>query len=385
MRKASKSRARRAVRAGPDVVIIGGGVMGCACAWELARAGRRVVVLERSVPGAEASSAAAGILGAQAEAHAPGPMTELSLLSRSRYAAWAEALARATSIDVGYRECGLMRVDFDRKKAAELARGAHWQRGARLGVERIDAPRALSLEPKLSTRVVGGVRFADDARVDPRLLLKALHVAALRAGASFRTGAYVGRVLVQREHASGVVLSDGTRVAAEHVVVAAGSWSSLVEGAGIEAGAVRPARGQIVELASAAPLLRHVVFGPRCYLVPRDDGRTLVGSTLEFVGYRRDVTARAVRDLLSAALELVPELASASLGRSWSSFRPYTEDELPLIGSSGIAGLSLATGHYRNGILLAPITAEIVRCLVENAPPPLPLAAFDPRRRKVQS
>lgn len=367
------------------MVIVGGGVMGCACAWELARSGHHVTVLERSVPGAEASSAAAGILGAQLEAHGPGPMTTLSLLSRARYGAWAKALRAATDIDIGFRQSGLLRVDFGRRGAAELARGVAWQGRAGLSVERVDGRRALALEPELSRKVSGGVRFAEDARVDPRLLLRALHVAALRAGTVFRTGAYVRSVLIEGERAAGVMLHDGTRVSAEHVVVAAGSWSSLVGGTGLSGAEVRPARGQIVELQSPAPLVRHVIFGPRCYLVPRDDGRTLVGSTLEFVGYRREVTARAVRDLLNAAIELVPELSEASLLGSWSNFRPYTKDELPLIGPSGVTGLTLATGHYRNGILLGPITAEVIRSVIEGATPPVPLDAFRPLREKRKS
>jgi glycine oxidase len=163
-------------------------------------------------------------------------------------------------------------------------------------------------------------------------------------------------------------------------VVAAGSWTTLIEGLPLRSGSVRPARGQIVELCSPAPLLGRVVYGPRCYLVPRDDGRTLVGSTLEFVGYQRDVTAAAVRDLLSAAIELVPCLGQASVNAAWSSFRPYTEDELPLLGPAGVPGLTLATGHYRNGILLAPITAEITSAVVRGVRPPIPLDAFSPSR-----
>jgi glycine oxidase len=174
----------------------------------------------------------------------------------------------------------------------------------------------------------------------------------------------------------GVVLEDGTRIASAQVVLAAGSWSTLVEGVPLDPAAVRPARGQIVELETREPILRRVVVGPACYLVPRDDGRLLVGSTLEFVGYRREVTAIAVRNLLSAAIEIAPSVADASLIRAWSSFRPYSARGLPLIGPTEITGLILATGHHRNGILLAPITAEIVRALVSGQKPPIDLSAF---------
>lgn len=362
------------------VVIVGGGVMGCASAWQLARKGVDVTVLERSVPGAEASSAAAGILGAQAEMHDAGPMTTLALLARGRYPRWEKALRQVTGIDIGYRKSGLMRVGFDRKSVAALAKGVLWQRQQGLAVERLDARLAHTFEPELAPGVVGGVRFPEDARLDPRLLLPALHGAALAAGARFTSGAYVRRVVVEGGRAVGVSMDDGNDVRGSDVVIAAGSWTSLIDGVRLRAGAVRPARGQIVELSAPAPLLKHVVFGPRCYLVPRDDGRTLVGSTLEFVGYRREVTAQAVRDLLDAAIELVPNLGAASLTDSWSSFRPWTPDELPLIGSPGIEHLWLASGHYRNGILLAPITAEIVTALVLGQRPPMALDAFDPRR-----
>jgi len=352
--------------------------MGSASAWELARRGFSVLVLERSVPGAEASSAAAGILGAQIEAHARGPLADLSRVCRRLYPAWVGALERATSIDTGYRECGVLKVAFGARDLTKLAREVAWQKPR----PRVLAARALAKrEPELNPRLRGGVAFDGDARVDPRRLFRALHIAAARAGVVFRSGAYVRRVVTENGRAAGVALDDGSIVRGRHVLVAAGSWTSLVEGLGIAPGAVQPVRGQIVELETAEPVLRSVVFGPRAYLVPRDDGRTLIGSTMEFVGYRREVTAAAVRDLLTAAIELVPALGNASLGETWSNFRPYTEDELPLLGPTHLPGLWLASGHYRNGILLAPITAAIVAALVRGKRSPVPLAPFAPARR----
>ncbi len=364
----------------PDVLVIGGGIMGTSSAWELARHGASVTVLERSVPGAEASSAAAGILGAQAEAHAPGPMAELCLASRARYAKFAAALSKETQIDVGYRECGVLQVGFDRARVSELQRRAAWQKRQRQSVQHLTAKQLAALEPGLSAKLAGGVRFAADSRVEPKALLRALHIAALKRGVHFQSGAFVRRVAVTGNRATGVVLDDGSELRARHVVVAAGSWTSLIDGLGLPAGRVIPARGQIVELELAAPPISHVVFGPGAYLVPRDDGRLLIGSTLEFVGYQRDVTAGAVRDLLSHAIALVPALERASLRATWSNFRPYTQDELPLLGPTQIAGLTLATGHYRNGILLAPISAEIVRAAVLGQRAPVSLAAFTPER-----
>jgi glycine oxidase len=353
--------------------------MGCACAWILARHGARITVLERSVPGAEASSAAAGIIGTAAEAHGPGPMTELMLASQRRHADWASELQSATGIDVGLRSCGILRVVLDGRAASALKKAVAWHRSAGLETAWLDSKDAARLEPALR-KVAGSAYHPEDGRIDPPLFLRALHIAAQRAGAAFRTGTYVRSVSVDKGSAAGVLLDDGSRLEAGAVVIAAGSWTTLIGGTSLAGDAVVPARGQIVELASPSPVIEHVVFGPRCYLVPRDDGRTLVGSTLEFVGYRREVTALAVRDLLDAAIDLVPALGAAQVRSSWSNFRPYTQDELPIVGATAVRRLFLATGHYRNGILLAPATAEAIAALVAGKKPPVSVEAFGPLR-----
>jgi glycine oxidase len=361
---------------GADVVIVGGGVMGCASALELAKAGAKVIVLERSVPGAEASSAAAGILGAQVETSDGDSGFELARQSRARFPALSEQLKNTTGIDIGYRLCGVLRVAFDEESKAHIVRETSWQSKAGLSVQTIDGDALRALEPKLDPKTMFALLFPDDGQVDPPRLLRALYIAASQAGAVFRSGAYVRAVAAEAGVARGVVLEDGSRVAADRIVLAAGSWSTLVEGVPLEPTAVRPARGQMVELETREPALKRVVFGPRCYLVPREDGRLLVGSTLEFVGYRREVTAGAIRDLLGAAIELVPSLSDAVLGRTWSNFRPYSDRGRPLIGASELRGLILATGHHRNGILLAPITAEIVRALVLGEKPPIEVGTY---------
>ena len=353
--------------------------MGCSSALALARKGFRVTVLERSIPGAEASSAAGGILGAQVEAERAGPMTELSLLSRERYPAWVRALAKDTGIDVAFRRSGVLEVATESAAAKKIRARSEWQRRAGYDIESVSGVRARELEPALAEGY-RGVHFPSDGRVDPKLLMRAVHIAAQRAGVTFRSGAYVKRVLMNGTGVRGVALEDAAEIPADWVVVAAGSWTSLVGGLPAGAGDIRPARGQIVELESASPLVHRVVFGPRCYLIPRDDGRTLIGSTLEFVGYKRGVTAAAVRDLLVAAIELVPALEQAELRSTWSNFRPFTEDQLPRLGLSSVKRLVFATGHYRNGILLAPVTADIVTALISGKRPPLRLDAFRPDR-----
>lgn len=368
-----------------SVVTVGGGVMGCAAAYELVRSGIPVTVLERSVPGAEASSAAAGILGAQVESHHPGPLAELGLRSLELYPELVKALERSTGVAIGYRRCGVLKVAYESAELGRLSRQRSWQKRARLPLARLSRSELAEREPALSRDLVGGLWFERDATIDPRALLAALRIAAERAGAVFRSGSFVKRIAEQAGRAIGVELDDGSLVRGSHIVLAAGSWTSLVATGAPEAPRVVPARGQIVELRTSIPLLSSIVFGPDCYLVPRADGRILVGSTLEFVGFRRAVTAGAVARLLTAAVRLVPALADAELTGSWSSFRPYTADELPLLGPSGTPGLLLMSGHYRNGILLAPISAKIVVACVKGLRPPLSLMPFLPTRRATNS
>lgn len=365
--------------ASSEVLVVGAGVMGCASALELARQGARVRVLERSVPGAEASSAAAGMLAAQVEAHAPGPFASLCFASRDRFGAWADELKARTGIDIEHRVCGVTRVAFDEASEQAMIEHATWQRDAGLRVELLSGEQARAKEPALSSAVRAAGWFPDEARVDPPRLLRALRIAAERAGVVFTTGALVRRVVVEDGRARGVEIERGEILGADHVVVAAGSWSNLVPGVPLDAGAVRPARGQIVELLVGIPPLRGLVWGDKAYLSPRDDGRVLVGATMEFVGFERAVTAGAVRDLLGAAIELVPGLAAAELSRCWSAFRPWTPNELPLIGPTPVENLWLATGHFRNGILLSPITAEIVAACVRGDAPPVDVSAFRAR------
>jgi glycine oxidase len=375
------SRAKKPKPKSPtSVVIVGGGVMGCAAAYELSRRGVAVAVLERSVPGAEASSAAAGILGGQVEAHQPGPLTELGLLSRKLYPALVKDLEQASGISVGYRKCGVLKVAYQARSVAELGRELAWQSKAKLQLERLTSVALGKREPALSRELAGGFWFREDAVLEPRALLSALRVAAERAGATFRSGSFVKRVALDDGHAVGVELDDGNLVRGSHVVLAAGSWTSLLDAPRAAGPRVVPARGQIVELKTSVPLLDSIVFGPDCYLVPRADGRLLIGSTLEFVGFRREVTAGAVAKLLGAAIRLLPALADAELSATWSSFRPYTSDELPLLGPSATPGLLLMSGHYRNGILLAPVSARIVADCVTGKKPPLDLGPFSPER-----
>ena len=356
------------------VVVVGGGVMGCGVALRLRQAGAEATVLERSIPGAEASSAAAGILGPQLEAEGPSPFLDLCLESRRRYRPFAEELAALSGIDIAYLPSGVLRVAFTAGDLAHLRERARWQREKGLRAELLSGDEARRMEAALSQDALGAAYLPDDHQVDNRLLVKALSMACARAGVEFR-GGYVRGVVVERERAIGVDL-DGARLEADAVVVAAGSWTGLVQGIGIDPSVVRPARGQMIELGARLPPFTRILSSEKGYLVPRRDGRVIAGSTLEMVGFDKEVTARGLADILDMALQLCPALAQAPVQRSWAGLRPFTEDRLPLLGPGPVPGLFLATGHFRNGILLAPITADVVAASVLGRDPGVDLAPF---------
>lgn len=330
-----------------SVLIVGGGLLGCAVALELAWRGVPVEVLERAVVGAEASSAAAGILAPRLEAHGQEPMRSVGIESLELYPSWVERLGR----DVGFQRCGLLLAVLEGQEVPSPDVDARW----------VDDARAL--EPALGPAVRGAWWLPEEATVDTRRLLPAVHAAAEEAGAAFRVGTVVKHV-----HAGGVELEDGTRLRGR-VVVCAGAWTGEVPG--LAALPVRPVRGQLAGL-QGVPLQR-VVFGAGGYLVPRADARVVCGATMEEVGFSRGVTAAGVRQVLDTAMRLAPALGGAAFEGAWSGFRPGTPDGLPILGQ--VDGVWVASGHYRNGILHAPFTARrMAGALLDNSPLPLEFA-----------
>ncbi|MGQ0507628.1 MAG: glycine oxidase ThiO [Myxococcaceae bacterium] len=357
-----------------DVIVIGGGIMGCAVSFRLAQRGLSVTVLERSIPGAEASSAAAGMLAPQMEAKSPGPLLDLCLRSRALFGALADELKELTGIDVGYVRSGILDVALEENALHGLEAAVAWQRAHGLRAELLSTDAARELEPQLSPRAAGAAYFPDDHQVDNRLLVRALSMAAAKVGGRRQTGLVRG-LRTQGDTASGVDL-DGSALEAPSVVLAAGSWSSLVPGTRVEPSVVRPARGQMLQFQTRLPLLTRILASNRGYLVPRADGRLIAGSTLEHVGFEKQVTGDGLAKILSMALELCPALAQAPVDSFWAGLRPYTEDHLPLLGEGPLRGLYLATGHFRNGILLAPITAKLTAELVAGEKPTVNLQPF---------
>lgn len=350
-----------------DVVVVGGGVIGCAVARRAALAGRSVVVVERGTPGMEASWAAAGMLSPLAEASGPGPMLDLLLAAREAYPAFLAALREETGIDCGYSDAGTLFLALRDGDVPELEARFAWQRAAGLPVERLSAAEAREAEPAVSPAVRMALRFPGDHQVDNRVLASALWSAARSAGAEFRLGASAVRLLVDGGRAAGVALADGSRISAGAVVLAGGAWAGRLEGLPRPL-PVEPVHGQLVALESVPPLFRHVVDSPRGYLVPRASGRVIVGATVERVGERKAVTPRGLLRLLAAAVEAAPALEDAAVADVWSGLRPGTPDGLPILGPDpDVEGLVYAAGHFRNGILLAPLTGELVGAALAGA------------------
>ncbi len=361
-----------------DSAVIGGGVMGSAIALRLAQAGQRVLVLEKSIPGAEASSAAGGILGPQIEGEHDDPLFRLCLASRDAHASLAEELRELSGIDVGYRRCGLLRVSFAGEDPAPLASRLAWQRGAGLAIEELDGDEVRRLEPTLSAEIAAALHFPDEAQIEPRKLAEALPLAARALGVTYCKG-LVRRVDVDAGRVVGIEW-EGGRIAADAVIVAAGAWTSLVEGCGLPADAVQPVRGQMASLRLGGLGLSRVVFSSRGYLVPRGGGEVVTGSTMEHVGFDKCITAIGMAKILGNAMAVIPSLAEAAIASTWSGLRPCPRDGLPLIGAGAVPGLFVASGHHRNGILLTPETARLLAEAVVSGRDPEALAPFSPRR-----
>jgi glycine oxidase len=347
----------------PDVLVVGGGLIGCALAAELAGRGVDVTVLDRDEPGAEASGAAAGMLTPQSEAHVRDAFFDLGIESRGMYPAWITRLSDETGMDTGYRRCGFLSCRFAGEEAADF----EWQKALGLSVV-ADSGEAAAARTggQLSPIVSGADFFPDEAVVDPRLLTRAAWLAALRRGARVRTQVAVLGFVLEKGICRGVETSEG-RVSAGAVVDAAGAWAAF-EGALPVRLPIEPVRGQIVALRLPAPPFEPLVAASDVYLVPRPDGTVLLGATVERVGFHKAVTADAVARLIGAAVRLMPSLGDAAFAAAWSGLRPATPDALPVLGASPVPGLYFAAGHHRSGILLAPVTATIVADLLTGGP-----------------
>ena len=364
-----------------DLLVVGAGVIGLAIGYEAARAGQRVLVVERDRPGSGASGTAAGMLAPASEAGRTEPsLVELALDSCRRYPAWVRAIEADSGLSCHYRTEGTLLVALNRDHDEALRREVDHQHGLGLHVEPLTADELLDREPGLSPRVTAGVFVEGDLQVDPRALLAALEAAIRRRGGSVEHGAAVGSIWLEDDRVAGVRLAAGDRsIRADAVVIAAGAWSNdLAEPIG-ERLPLRPVKGQLIRL-RGEPCIRHVVRTPEVYLVPRDDGELLVGATMEEQGFDDRVTAGATMDLLREAWRVVPGIHDLAVAELCVGFRPALRDGLPAIGALTPHGLFLATGHYRHGIMLAPATAALLVEAIRAGSPPASLAPFAPDR-----
>jgi glycine oxidase len=361
-----------------DAIFVGGGVIGLSCAWRAAQRGARVAVLERGEPGCGATRVAAGMLAPVGELTFGEPeLLEMTLAAARLYPGFVAELEAATGESTGYERLGALHVALDRDEAAQLRRVHELQRSLELEAEWLPPRRCRELEPGLTPAFHGGVFAAGEAAVDPRLLVRTLSTAVMAEGGEVRTGTEVVDGLFEGERLAGVRTAAGEELAAETIVLASGAWSGptawLPEHARPP---VRPVKGQVLELRGReavganrepGPVARHILASERVYLVPRPDGRLIVGATVEEMGFDTAVTAGGVLELLREAYRLLPDVAEMELLGATAGLRPGTPDNLPIVGPGAIDGLVLATGHYRNGILLAPLAAEAVADLLAGA------------------
>jgi glycine oxidase len=360
-------------RRGADVVVVGGGIIGMAIAWRARRRGMTVTLLERDGAGEATSHVAAGMLAPVVEVEfgeAGRRLLELGLRSLGLWPAFATDLESSTGTSVGLLRTGTLLIARDEDEARELERQLAFRRSLGLEVARLRASEAREREPALAPTLRLALEAPDDHSVDPRLVLAALRSACDSAGVQLREHAQVASVDLDRAgaRATGVRLQDGERVAAGNVVLAAGPWSEQIEGLPADAGVrVRPVKGQIVRLRDPAGpgLLRRVVRFDGGYVVPREDGRYVLGATVEERGFELEPTAGGVYELLREAHELVPGISELEIEELSVGLRPGTPDNGPVIGRADVEGVIWATGHYRNGILLAPLTAELVVGLLQ--------------------
>ena len=364
------------------ILVIGGGIIGNAVAWRLARAGVDVTILERGRAGQEASWAAAGMIAPQAEAEGPGPFLRFCVEGKKALEAVLPELMAESGVDPEYDvNSGVLYVALDEKERAELSARAAWQRAAGLRVEEISGDDARAIAPALSSQVIYALHFPHENRIENRKLTHAFLVAALKAGASLREETRVDAIETRGGKFAALRLHDGELLEADAAINAAGSWASLIRGIEADHVSLHPIRGQIVCFETQPNLVGPAIFSLRGYAVPRRDGRLVGGSTREQAGYSKNVTLEGMERIVRGVRDMLPALGAIRFREAWAGLRPAAIDFLPVLGPSpSIPGLYYATGHFRSGILLAAITGKVMAAMVRGATPDNDLSPFSPAR-----
>jgi glycine oxidase len=365
-----------------DAIFVGGGVIGLACAWRASQRGARVCVLERDRPAAGATGVAAGMLAPVGEASwGEERLLAFNFESLGRWPGFAEQLESEAELEVGFSQPGALHVAVDRDEAEELRRRFELHRSLGLDSEWLSGRECRGLEAGLATVVRGGAHVPGEASVDPRKAVAALLAALDRRSVAVHSGAAV----MGAERQAGawrVVTADGRVLDASSLVLAAGCWSGQARWLPAGAPPVRPVKGEILTLRGSPddPACDRIVAGERVYMVPRADGRLIVGATVEERGFDTTVTAGGVHELLREAYRVIPEIAELELVEATAGLRPGSPDNAPLIGPSDAEDLLIATGHFRNGVLQAPVTADCIAALLAGEIPPVDLEPFSPQR-----
>ena len=343
-------------------LIIGGGVIGLSIARELHKRGARgITVIDKGRVGGEASWAAAGMLAPNAETHADDAFFRFCTASNEQYPQFAVDLLDETRIDIELDRSGTISLAFSVDEEAALLAKYEWQNSTGIPVEPLANQQIIHLEPNINPKVRFGLYYSNDGQVENRKLITALCRYCEINGVEMLENAEIIDLIVEHGAVRGALTSSGA-IHSENTVIASGAWTGAVVGNRFDgAESVKPIRGQMISLIGAGKPLKHVIYSPNGYLVPRADGRILVGATVEDVGFAKEVTPEAITSLRSAALEIIPSLANFDIKEAWAGLRPFASEGLPLVGRvPNLGNAYIATGHFRNGILLAPMTARVV-------------------------
>ena len=374
------------MRRSADAVVVGGGVIGLAVAYSLAREKLAVTLVERGRVGREASWAAAGYLSFQGSSNRPGPRLELTRTSARMYEEWIRGLGELTAAETGFWRSGLLELYVEDAEVREARERAAWQRTAGYAVEWLDETSVRKRQPALAPElpVRGALLFPEVAQVRPPRLLKALEEAVRRLGVDIREYSAAAGLARSGDRVAGVGLASGESVSAPIVVNAAGSWASQLAPE-MAVMPIRPIKGTIVLLEVATQPSREILVSAAGSLYPRADNTLLLGATMEDVGYDRRVKLEAVRTLVQQALGLVPGLRDANLVTAWTGLRPYSHDNVPYLGAvPDLEGAFVAAGHYRSGILLAPITGLLLKEVILRQASTLPMEPYQMSRALLQ-
>ncbi|WCN37135.1 glycine oxidase ThiO [Aneurinibacillus uraniidurans] len=365
-----------------DAVIIGGGVIGTAIAYYAAKRGQKVVVLEKDCLAAHASRAAGGMLGAQVEFPEPGPLVELSLYSRAMFRELAAELQQAAGVDIGLNESGMLRTAWTEEEKQTLLTQAIWQRAAGLQADWMETADVQALEPAVSSEIKGALWLPDDTQVSAPHLSRAFAAAAARLGASLVERCAVTNFRMNGSHIEAVQTSKG-EFSGEQYIIAGGAWSGELTKLLDAPLPVFPLKGEAFSVLAVPQPIARTVYSHGCYIVPKEGNRLLVGASVKDCGFDDRLSIGGLHQLMAKAVRILPDIAAYPLEQTWASLRPQTADGLPYLGRlASVSNVIVASGHFRNGILLSPATGKIVSGLLAGEAPGLDLSAFAPDRHR---